>query len=344
MNRLEDEPDVIALAAELGLRGRANTVEAIIEFCLAKVGSWVAGTPRVLSIGDLEKLVAHRLGIVFEEVWTEADLDALIRKYVKLGDPVFAYLKHDLDGSTFGATYRRNVAADAHDRLVAIIDCRGEKAARRFFTRWHEIAHFLVETNDTGKPVHRSTELEPLERLMDLIASRVGFYEPIFGLVFDAEMAGQPRLSLRVVDRVRRRGFSDASFQSTIFACHRRMTTPVIYLEAEVAHKVEDARQIKQGVQWLFEEAKPEALVRAVQVIPNDAAKDSGLVIHENMRVPPSSVIHKLFDDSAAGAGARQENLNTWGHSRGKRLADQEVWIEAKKIKDRVIALVQLVS
>jgi hypothetical protein len=179
VKRLDDEDEVIALAAALGLRGRSNTAEAIVQFCLAKIGSWMAGMPRVPTIADLESLVARRLGIVFEEVWTDADLDAVIRKYVELGDPVFAYLKHDLDGSTFGATYRRSAAKlDAPDRLVAVIDCRGEKGVRRFFTRWHEIAHFLVETKDTGRVVHRSTELEPLERLMDLIAARVGFYEP----------------------------------------------------------------------------------------------------------------------------------------------------------------------
>lgn len=90
MNRLDDEPDVIALAAELGLRGRANTVEAIVDYCIGRVGGWAAGEARVSSIHDLENLVARRLGIDFEEVWTDADLDAVIRKYVKLGDPVFA--------------------------------------------------------------------------------------------------------------------------------------------------------------------------------------------------------------------------------------------------------------
>jgi hypothetical protein len=154
-------------------------------------------------------------------------------------------------------------------------------------------------------------------------------------------MAAHTRLTFRVVDGIRRSGFGTASFQSTMFACHRLMNTPVVYLEAAQAHKAEDARQVKRGVQWLFDEAKPEALVRAVQVIPNDAAKKSGLVIHENMRVPSSSVVHKLLLDGTAVEDAGQENLNTWDYSGGKRLADQEVWIEAKKLRERVIALVQ---
>jgi hypothetical protein len=51
MNRLDDKPDVIALAAELGLRGRASTVGAIVDFCLSRVGGWVAAAERVSSIG-----------------------------------------------------------------------------------------------------------------------------------------------------------------------------------------------------------------------------------------------------------------------------------------------------
>jgi hypothetical protein len=176
---------------------------------------------------------------------------------------------------------------------------------------------------------------------MDEIAARIGFYEPIFGPVFDAEMAAHTRLSFGMIEAVRRNGFATASFQSTLFACHRRMVTPVIYIEAAQAHKAEDGRQIKQGVQWLFAEAKPEALVRAVLVRTNGPAKEAGLVIHENMRVPPSSIIHRLLEDEMSAEAAGQENLNTWDHSGGKRLAECEVWIEAKKVKDRVIALVQ---
>jgi hypothetical protein len=339
---LDQEPEVIALADELGLMSQGNPVAAIVSHCLARIDGWVAKDGRVRTIGHLERIVAGCLQITFEDVWSDSDLDAVIRKYVNCGEGVFKFLKHDLDGSTFGATYRRSMAApDAPDRLVAIIDCRGEKGTRRFFTRWHEIAHFLVQTEETNDPVHRSSDAEPLERLMDEIAAHAGFYDPIFSPAFDTAMAGQPRLTFKIVEDVRRQGFADASFQSTLFACHRRITTPVVYLEAAQAHKAEDERDIKGGTQWLFEEAKPEIMLRAVQVVPNASAQKVKLFIAPNMRVPTSSVIHRLFLEESVSEASGQENLSTWEHSGHKRLANHEVWVEAKKIKGRVIAIVQ---
>ncbi|MBN9519468.1 hypothetical protein J0H58_13250 [bacterium] len=346
MSRLDDEPDVIEQARRLRLAGHGNPVQAIVGHCLDRIRRWVQSDGPVATIGQLEALVTRRLRMVFEEVESDEGLAALIRKYILLGEGVFAYLKHDLDGDTFGATYRRSTAApDAPDRLVAIIDCRGDKGARRFFTRWHEVAHFLVEPDpeEVETPVHRASD-SPLERLMDEIAAHAGFYEPIFGPAFDREMASRPRLTFQVVEAVRGQCFPDASFQATLFACHRRLMTPVVYVEAEERLKAEHERQIKGGVQWLFEEARPEAQLRAAQVVPNAAAQRAKLFIAPNMRIPSSSVIHRLFFDSLGSEDTGRENLNTWEHSGGKRLADQEVWVEAKKVKGRVVAIVQPVT
>lgn len=343
MSRLDLESDVIEQARKLGLTERGDPVQAVVGYCLDRIRRWVRTDGPVSTIDDLEALVARRLHMTFEEVETDEALAAVIRKYVKLGEGVFAFLKHDLDGETFGATYRRDtVPDDAPDRLVAIIDCRGDKGARRFFTRWHEVAHFLVEPDVEAvmTPVRRASD-SPMERLMDEIAAHAGFYEPIFGPAFDREMAGSPRLTFRCVESVRRQRFASASFQSTLFACHRRLTTPVVYIEAEERHKAEHERQIKGGVQWLFEEARPEAQLRAAQVVPNAAAQKLSLFIAPKMRIPPSSVIYRLFHDPLGLDDAGQENLNTWEHSGGKRLADQDVWVEAKKVKGRVIAIVQ---
>lgn len=346
MSRLDQEPDVIEQARKLGLSGRDDPVQAVVGHCLDRIRRWVQADGPVATVGELESLVTRRLHMLIEEVETDEALTALIRKYVKFGEGVFAYLKHDLDGETFGATYRRSTAApDAPDRLVAIIDCRGDKGARRFFTRWHEVAHFLVESDPEAveTPVRRSSDL-PLERLMDEIAAHAGFYEPIFGPALDGAMAGRPRLTFQVVEAVRRQHFADASFQSTLFACHRRLTTPVVYIEAEERHKAKAEREIKRGVQWLFEEAAPEAQLRAALIVPNAPAQKSNLFIAPNMRIPPSSVIHRLFADEFGLDDTGKENLNTWEHSGGKRLADQEVWIEAKKVKGRVVAIVQPVE
>lgn len=283
--------------------------------------------------------------MVFEEIREDEDFDRIKQVYaVGKRDFVFATMRqrfNDPENPTYGALVRRrNAAADDPDRYVAVIDCRGDKLARRFFTRWHELAHRLTTVASPDEPVYRS-EHDPIERMMDRIASHIGFYEPLFGPAYGREVRDGEMLSFEAVENIRLQAFPEASFQSTLFACHRRLTTPVVYIEAEERHKAEVEREIKRGVQWLFEEAAPEAQLRAALVLPNAVAQKSNLFIAPRMRIPPSSVIHRLFHNPFDLEDAGRENLNSWEHSGGKRLADQEVWVEAKKVKDRVIAIVQ---
>jgi hypothetical protein len=345
VSRLDQAPEVVALAEELGLAGRGTPVEAIIDYCLRRIGCWVAEAGGVLDIDQLESLVTERLQMVFEEVWSDADFDRLKAKYATgKKDAVFASLRMRLDDSTFGVLIRRKTAADdARDRYVAVIDCRGEKAARRFFTRWHEIGHRLTLVDELDEPVFRS-EKDPIERMMDEIAGRVGFYEPLFGPVFEEQMRGKKLLTFETVEAVRRLRFAVASFQASLSACNRRLPTPVIYVEAASIHKADDQREINRGQRVLFEECRPVAKLRAVEVLPNPAAQKANFRIAPKMRIPENSVIHRLFLDEDGREAAGGENLNSWEHSGDKRLADQEVWIEARKVKDRVIAIVQPVD
>ena len=252
-------------------------------------------------------------------------------------DAIFATMRlrfNDEGNPTYGALVRRKkVAADAPDRYVAVIDCRGDKLARRFFTRWHEIAHRLTTDADPGKPVYRS-EHDPIEQMMDRIASHVGFYEPLLVPLFDREIQREGKLSFDAVENIRRQAFPDASFQSTLFACHRRYTEPAVYVEASPALKAKHKKAITQGAQWLFDDLRPVPELRAVTVVPNDPATQHGLFIAPNMRVPECSLIHRVYCDELLNDRESIENLREWEHSRGKRLEDQEVRIEAKRIKE----------
>jgi len=143
MSRLDQEPDVVALAGELGLRG--EPVEAVVRFCEERIGCWAADVGGVESVAALERLVAHRLRLAFEEVCSDDGLERTIAKYVAQREYVFATLRDELGPTTFGLTIKRkHRRPESGDRYVAVIDCRGEKAPRRFFTRWHEVAHLLV--------------------------------------------------------------------------------------------------------------------------------------------------------------------------------------------------------
>ena len=80
-----------------------------------------------------------------------------------------------------------------------------------------------------------------------------------------------------------------------------------------------------------------------MKVVPNEAAQEEKFVIPTNMRVPQASVIHRLFVDETAGDGTGREDL-CWWESQGKKLEGRAVAVEARRVADRVIAIVQPVE
>jgi hypothetical protein len=338
MSRLDQEHDVAALAQELGLHG--DPVEAVVRFCEERIDCWAAEVGGVENVAALEQLVADRLQLAFEEACSDDNLERVIAKYVAQGEYVFAALRDELGPTTFGLTIkRRHCGPDSGDKYVAVIDCRGEKASRRFFTRWHEIAHLLVLERELDAPVRRSSH-DPIERLMDEIAGRIGFYEPIFGPVFAREHS-KPLLEFRTIEAVRNAYCDKASFQSTLFACQRRISTPVVYVEAEVKYKAEEERRLRSKQRKFFEDDPPVAKLRVGSAVPNQSAIDRDFRVVPNMRVPESSVIHRLHSDADAEQASGRENLDSWEFSEGGSLPACEVWVEARKAGDRVIAIVQ---
>jgi len=329
MSALDQEQDVVDLAEQLGLTG--SPVAAIINFCQDRIDTWVREAGGVTSVDELEAVVADRLNLVFEEVNEESDIDRLKATYVPMGEPIFAALHLDLTDDTYGTMIR--LKDGTH---VAVIDCRGDKAARRFFTRWHETAHLLVE-EEVDKQVFRSTD-EPLERLMDQIAGQVGFYDSIFSPLFRAAVAEGDLLTLDLVESVRQQFCSYASFQATMFACQRRLQTPMLYVEARMEHSESERRSLKQ--MRMFDET-PVQKLRVRSTVSNKAASDMGLTTRWNMRVPETSIIFTAFHNENDADFSGQENLNSWTFSGGNSLMDCEVFIEARRIGKTVMATIQ---
>lgn len=331
MTKLELEQDVIALASKLKLRG--NPVNAIVEYCQDNINKWVSNAGGVNDIQHLEELVASQLNLAFEDVYTDEDLDEIKYRYAQKGEFVFATLKDDLDEDTFGTMIRLKDGC-----FVAVIDCRGQqKFARRFFTRWHEIAHLLVEDNNFEKQVFRSTR-DPLERLMDLIAGHVGFYDPLFNPSLEQHYAHGDLLTFDTIEQVRQSYCSHASFQATLFACHRRVDAPILYLEAAMRLREEERRKQRQKT---FLNITPTPKLRVSTTVPNKAAQNTNLTVRWNMQIPETSVIflvQSLPDDSEL---AMKENLEDWTFSKGGGLAPCEVFVQARKFGDGVLATIQ---
>ena len=344
MTRWDQASEIFALADELGVGGAAP-VNGILDYCHHRIDAWVAEAGGIPNIDALESLVTQKLQMVFEEIRTDEDWERLKEVYAR-GKKEFVFgairTKFDDDHNlTYGALVeRRNAGPTDLDRFVAVIDCRGNKLARRFFTRWHEIAHRLTTHTDMPEPVYRS-EHDPIERMMDEIAGHVGFYDPLFQPAYQQASLGQPHLKLGTIETIFNDAFPTASFQATLFACTRRLPTPVVYLEATLAHKKEVKRKL--AAPSLFDVDPPPGELRVVKVIPNKAAQQDGFTIPTNMPVPAASVIHRLFDAEPMTDGDGEECLSHW-ESQGRPLGRRAVVVEARKVPDRVIAIVQPVE
>ena len=345
MNPLNRERKVLVMAQQLGLEWQNNPVQQIIGLCNAKIQAWLSEHSDIQTISDLERLVCTKLKLVIEEIWSDSDLARVMTKYVTWGDNVFASLESEFDDATYATLIERR---SAHKRdsckYVAVIDCRGGKAARRFFTRWHEIAHLLTLYRQMELPLHRSTsKRDALERLMDEIAGEIAFYGPLFTPALCARLGAGGHLTLGAVEDVRNRFCPEASFQSTLIACVARNDQPTLYIEAKIGYKKHEAEALNSR-QLSFIDIKPEPKLRAVVVGSNDAARRSGLKVHKNMAIPASSIIAKLYGSDNQANASGEESLSIWRHSDGSAIGFHQVRIEAVRVKDRVLALITLAN
>ena len=236
-------PEVYQLANSLGIESTDPAV-GIVVHCRRLVDSWVAqagglGPGGIPDIAAFETLITKKLSMVVEEIRSEDDFDRLTDHYARQkGDYVFAGLRarfDDLENPAFGVLIQRNKATtDAPDQYVAVIDARSEfsdeKFARRYFTKWHEIAHRMTTHCFPADPIFRSDE-DPIETLMDAIASELAFYEPFLEPALQEVLAHANWLTFEMIESIIERVFPEASFQATLFASMRVLPTPMVYLE-----------------------------------------------------------------------------------------------------------------
>lgn len=347
---LDREYSVIRMASELNLAASATPVSSILRFCLQKIDRWLReseseSTARTLS--EVQETACARLRLAFEEIWSDDDLQRVVSKYVARGEIVFATLADDLDPQTFAALFeRKHATASSQDRYVAVIDCRGsEKAARRFFTRWHEIAHLITLARQLELPFHRSTtNRDPLERLMDVIAGEIGFYDPLVRPAVRDEVRKSGILSFEGVERVRDRVCPDASFHATLIACVSRSPRPAVLVEAGMGFKKAERAALHSQQRRMFPTVPPKAQLRVASATRNEAARQNGLRIDKNMQVPSDSLVYRHFHAEGLGMLVNQhtvESLSIWRHSDGTAVGDGSIQVQTRRVGDRVLALIQ---
>jgi len=339
---LNENPRVIGLANALAL-DVIDPVDAIRTYCRQTVEGFLRGLKHVASMEELQRIVCVHLNVTVHEVWSDADVEALARQYLAAGEIIFATLAKQLSPDAYGVLLRLQKRG-RRPCFAAVIDCRGDKHLKRYWTIWHEIAHALTFVEQSELALRRTTESgpakDPLEQLTDMVASDFAFFDALFLPAFHTELNGDNRVSFALAQRVRQRFCSDASLASTINACVTAAPMPTIMIEAGLAYKKSERARISAGEDGVAPR------LRVLKSIPNQAARDAHVHIPKQMRVPLTSVIARVYSDdleTILDRGTAEENLRDWTTSGGERLTNAKVLIEARRFGDHVLALVTVV-
>lgn len=334
MNSLNG-PKIAEIARSLGLAKSVRPSASIMHYCEQRVHDFLNLLPDCSTPAQLLNISAGMLGAQFRCITSDNDLADLIGQYCERRELGFANLVQILGPTTYGVTIRLRHAPSYEPQFVCVIDCRGTKGLRSYFTKWHELCHLLILTDQARSTffrTHTDADFKDAEEvLVDYLAGYFGFF-PQF---LKRELTGH--LSLVSVDAIRQRLFPESSFSASAIACVKNHAEACLLIDAKVALS-ERQRARKNQESFGFLDA-PEPKLRAVNVVSSDSARTQRFTIPRNYRIPEASVIHQVHL-SGADCLSGIESLSEWKSSDGRQLPATKVVIEARRAFDGVIALV----
>jgi hypothetical protein len=274
------------------------------------------------------------------------DLNRFAEEYQQGWPDLGGQLRHDfILRNTLGLVLAHPAPKQGAHRYIAFIDSRADRAAKAYFTAWHEIAHLLLQPPQLSFSGFRRITVDiamtkdPIEALVDQVAGELAFYDSFLRPEYERELKGAGRLTLDGIGRVRLAVAPEASFSSTAHALVRMSGIPMAFLVADMQLKPSEARALASAQLALLEGRVPEERLRVVSVFPNNCASAAGFAIFRHMRVPAASVIAQVYSGGLQGSVLQSENQNDW-ESGGYNLASLDLQIEARKFGSVVYALV----
>jgi hypothetical protein len=332
--RLKTNPTIARLAVDLQLRGGADPSAAILRFCRKKIEAFLSAFPCPTLSQLLETACAH-LDTVFIEIHDDTELRALEQRFLGRREHAFVNLAAQLGPEVFAITFALSHPEPYERRFVSVIDCRGEKAHRAYFSKWHELAHLLTLTSQMRLRFCRThaepAQKDPEEALMDVIAGDLGFYPPLVARYAEG------RISFDKIEQLRDALCPEASALAATIGFVKAWPRPALLMQARLATRKEHQRQ--DGFDF---HTPPSMALRAVRVTVNDAARLKGLLIPPNMRVPEISVIHRAFVDGDEPAIATEDL--SWWESQGRSLSAFALHVEARRRHDHVEGLLTVAN
>jgi hypothetical protein len=186
-------------------------------------------------------------------------------------------------------------------RYLAIIDARGGRSPRAYFTAWHEIAHLLlcpprqrVFDGFRCSPNEVQRRKDPLESAVDHIAGLLAFWEPIFKPAL-LSAAGH-NLTFAAIEAAAEQVAPCASLYAASLAATRVWGDAAVFVTGEEATKTNGT-----GL-----------ALRRQTVIPNDPARRLDLNLRRSMRVPTASALWRAFHETPDAECAANEDQALW--------------------------------
>jgi hypothetical protein len=322
------------LARDLGAPDREDPIASII----AHADGIIEPVRQQGSCGTLKTLlewVASKLGIKFEIIESDEELAALQRTYAMQGETGFVNLAIGLAASDcFGGTVALQNPRYGI-KYVAVIDCRGDKRYRSYFTKCHEVAHLLVATKQellVFRGTHES-QSHPKEQLVDRVASRLGFYPPLLRPYFITP------LSFDLINTIISDLCPEASWESAARGVVGAWPKPAAWLRARLGLKRAEAATLEQATSGFA--APPAAKLRISTTPTTSASAPATLDLHQNMRVPTNSIITHVFN--GAPPGETLEDLSWWDVS-GRHLSPLPLRVVARRSGAGVEAILILAT
>src|SRR5580692_10851715 len=256
------------LASDLGLRASVDPVRAVLVHCHKLVKSFLADYPDCPSPAKILEFLANKLGTRLVEIHTDGDLRRTTEEYTSRGERAFATLEQELaDDQSYGITIKIHNRHPWETGYVSIIDCRGRKRQRSYHTKWHELGHLFILTDQTRlafRRTHDPTQPKSAEEsVVDAIAGEFSFYPRM------VKPLAQGEISFEKIEDIRVQACPEASPYSSVLNIAKLWPTPCVWVEARLAHKKAESRSQQS---FGFRELPRQAL-RAVHAAPNDAAR-----------------------------------------------------------------------
>lgn len=331
---LRNSPQIWKLAQDLRVQPGSDPVAAILRFCNKRIQQ-IANEFKCITLDQLLLAVAGALGTTFIEINEDSDLLKIQERYLCQNEKAFATLDTDLSGDVLAITYKLLNRKKWQPPYVSLIDCRGQRKSRAYYSKWHELAHLLTLTDQMRLSFARThaqvgQPKDPEEALMEVIAGKFGFWQDL--LVPHA----QGEISFEVIEALRAQHCPEASAQASLIGIANAWPSPCVLIYAALGFRKRESDALRQNTFGFSQPPSPE--LRVLRLQANDSAKQSGFAIFPNMRVPTSSVIHKVFTGEVAQTEA-VEDLAWWSTSDGKTLSSRRIRVRARRYGDGVQAL-----